>query len=163
MANVDTRLSLSLYDDSGGGGTFLTHAVVPDAGTFADAVSALAALKTLYLTVGGAGIKQAEFTIIDKALASSPATTDRVGSGAVYDFSAGSPVTTYGQYIGAYLPSLIDGSGQIDISLTVQAAFIAAMTGAVLGGTYTNAAYASLIAGLDAFPSNRKRKRRVRP
>jgi hypothetical protein len=163
MANVDTRLSLSLYDDSGGGGTFLVHAAVPEAGTFTNAVAALGALKTAYLTVGGAGIKQAEFTIIDKSLASSPATTDRIGSGAVYDFSAGSPVTTYGQFIPAYLPSLIDSSGQIDISLTVQAAFIAYMLAGTMGGDFTNAAYASLVAGLDAFPSNRKRKRRVRP
>lgn len=163
MANVNTRLSLSLYDDQGGGGTFLTHAQVPDTGTFADAVTALAALKTLYLTVGGAGIKQAEFSIVDKALASSPADTSRVGAGAVYDFSAGSPVTTYGLYIPQYKESLVETNGTIDITATVQAAFITAILAGTMGGNFTNAAYAAVVAGLDAFPSNRKRKRRIRP
>jgi hypothetical protein len=163
MANVNGRLSLSLYDGQGGGGTFLTHVTVPDTGTFANAITALGALKTLYLTVGGAGIKQAEFSIIDKSLASSPADSNRIGSGAVFDFSAGSPVTTYGELIPQFLPALVASDGSIDITATVQAAFVTSLTGAVMGGTYTNAAYASLIAGLDAFPTNRKRKRRVRP
>jgi hypothetical protein len=163
MANVDGRLSLSVYDDVGGGGTFLTHVQVPDSGTFAQAITALGALKTLYLTVGGAGIKEATFSIVDKALASTPVTTDRTGSGAVFDFNAGSPGITYGQWIPSFLPSLVLPNGTIDITATVQAAFVTAMTGAVLGGVYTNAAYANLTAGLDAFSSNRKRVKRIRP
>jgi len=163
MANVDGRLSLSVYDDVGGGGTFLSHVVVPDTGTFADAITALGTLKTLYLTVGGAGIKEATFSIVDKALASTPVTTDRTGAGAVFNFAAGSPATTYGQWIPAFLPSLVLPNGTIDITATVQAAFVTALTGAVLGGRYTNAAYANLNTGLDAFSSNRKRIKRIRP
>jgi len=163
MANVDGRLSLSVYDDVGGGGTFLTHFTAPDTGTFANAIAALQALKTAYLTVGGAGIKELTFSIVDKADASTPVTTDRTGSGAVFDFAAGSPATTYGLFVPAYLPALTLPNGTIDITATVPAAFIATVTGAVLGGRYTNAAYANLNTGLDAFSTNRKRIRRVRP
>jgi hypothetical protein len=163
LANVDGRLSLSVYDGVGGGGTFLTHVQVPDTGTFADAVTALGTLKTLYLTVGSGGIKEATFSIIDKALASSPVASTSTGYGAVFDFAAGSPATTYGEWVPAFLPSLVLPNGTIDITATVQAAFVTALTGAVLGGRYTNSAYANLNTGLDAFSTNRKRIKRIRP
>lgn len=162
MANVDVRMSLSVYDGVGGGGTFITHAVAPEAGTFTNAIAALAALKTAYQTVGSGGIKEATFSIVDKALASSPSVATSTGYGGVFDFAAGVPATTYGLFVPAFLPSLVLPNGTIDISAGVPAAFVTTLLGAVLGGTYTNAAYAPLSSGLDAFSTNRKRIKRIR-
>jgi hypothetical protein len=163
MATQHGRLSLSLYDDSGGGGTFLTHVNVDDTLTIADTVTALGAFKTLYLTVGNGGIKSASFSVFDEALASSPVTTDRIGAGGVFDFGAGSPPRTYGQWVAALKPALVMANGTIDITTGVPLAFVTSLLGAVLGGNYANAAYANLATATDAFSSNRKRSKRVRP
>jgi hypothetical protein len=163
MALVNARLSLSVYDQTGGGGTFLTHARVDDAQTLAQANSALLALQALYLTLGGAGIKELTFSLINKSAATSPQTTDRTGAGGVIDFAAGTPATTAGIFIPAFFPGQALPNGTINIGAGNPAAFVAALTGAVMGGTYTNFAYASLTAGLDGFLTNRKRIKRVRP
>jgi hypothetical protein len=163
MATQHGRFSLSLYDDSGGGGTFLTHVNFDDTLTLAGAVTALGAYKTLYQTVGNAGIKSASFSIFDESLAASPATTDRIGAGGVFDFGAGTPSRTYGQWVAALKPALVLPNGTIDITAGVPLAFVNSLLAAVLGGNYANAAYANLATATDAFSSNRKRFKRVRP
>ncbi len=164
MAIVPARMSLQLYDDRGGGGTFLVHASVSDASTLAAANTALATLATAFATVSTAGIKQGEFALLNKAIATSPGADSNISAGAVFDFSNAALISrTYGMNIPSFLDSLIATDGTINISATVQAAFITSMLDAVLGGGLTDADYLDLVAGLDAFLSNRKRRRRLRP
>lgn len=165
MATVYTRLTLSTYDAEGGGSTFVVHVAAADTATLAQVVTALAALKTSYLTMGVNGIKQAEFSLVDKALASDPTGTERAGAGGIVDFNAGTPATTYGLWVPGLDPAVVLPNGTIDITADPTLSFIADYAGpaAVLGGTYTNPAYAALGDGIDAFSTNRKRNKRVRP
>lgn len=164
MATVPARLSLSLTDTRGGGGTFLTHALVSDASTLAQANTALATLATAFGTVSTAGIKEGQFTLIDKTIATDPGSDADISAGAVFDFSnAALTPRTYGLNVPSFLDSLIETNGTIDITATVQAAFIASILAAVLGGGTTDANYLDLVDGIDAFLSSRKRKRRLRP
>lgn len=163
MANVEGRISLQVDDDRGGGGTFLVHVLVPEAETLTAANTAMASLATLLATVSNAGIKQAEFSVVNRAVSSAAGSDSNVGAGAVFDFSNGANPSTYGLFVPSFLSTLIESNGTIDITGTDQAAFIAALVGAVMGGTYTNAQYIPNLAGLDAFLSNRKRRKRVRP
>lgn len=167
MAIVPARIGLELYDSKGGGGTFLLHAKVDDTSTLAAANTAVATAKTMFRTVSNAGIKQGTFTLLNSAVAVSPDDSSfqsDIGYGAVYDFSnAALTPLTYGQLISSYLPSLVESNGSIDITATVQAAFVASMLDAVLGGNYTDGRFLDLVEGLDAFRTNRKLRRRLRP
>ncbi len=163
MAIVPARLSLSLTDTRGGGGTFLLHALVSDASTLAEANTALGTLATAFSTVSTAGIKDGQFTLINKTIAADPGSDADIGAGATFDFSnAAITPRTYGLLVPSFLDSLIETNGTIDITATVQAAFISSILAAVLGGGATDANWLDLVAGLDAFLSNRKRKRRLR-
>lgn len=163
MALVPARLSLSVTDDRGGGGTFLTHVNADDTLTIAAAATAIGTLATLLGTVSNAGIKVGEFALIDVGVAADPGADSNVGAGAVFDFSNTVNPATFGQFVPSFLPSLISADGTIDITTGASAAFVAAMIGAVLGGRYTNNSYVANNAGLDAFLTNRKRRKRVRP
>lgn len=164
MAIIPARLSLQLNDARGGGGTFLVHAAVSDASTLAEASTALGTLATAFATVSSAGIKQGEFTLLNKAIATVSGADADISSGAVFDFSnAALAPKTYGQLVPSFLDSLIASNGTIDITATVQASFVSSMLAAVLGGTYTDSDYLDLVEGLDAFLTSRKRRRRLRP
>ena len=164
MAIVPARMSLSLTDTRGGGGTFLLHALVSDASTLAQANTALATLATAFSTVSTAGIKEGQFTLLNKDIAADPASDADISSGAVFDFSnAAITPRTYGLNVPSFLDSLIETNGTIDITASVQAAFTASILGAILGGGATDASYLDLVEGLDAFQSSRKRRRRLRP
>lgn len=164
MAIVPARLSLQLTDSRGGGGTFLAHASVSDASTLAEVNTALGTFAAMFGTVSNAGIKDGSFTLLNKAVATEPDPASNISDGAVFDFSNAALVSkTYGQLIPSFLPSLVESNGTIDITATVQAAFIASMLDAVLGGNYTDSDYLDLVEGLDAFLSSRKRRRRLRP
>lgn len=163
MANVNARASLSVMDDRGGGGTFLVHLLVPDTVTLASASTELGTLATLLATVSNCGIKVGEFTVIDESVAAAAGSDSNVGAGAVFDFSNVTNPSTFGLFVPSFLSSLIESNGTIDITAGAPAAFVAAMVGAVLGGRYTNAQYVANGAGLDAFLSNRKRRKRLRP
>jgi hypothetical protein len=167
MATVPARIGLELFDSKGGGGTFLLHALVSDASTLAAAKTAVGTAATMFRTVSNAGIKAGTFTLIDEAVEVAPDDTtyqSDIGFGAVFDFSNAAPVTrTYGQLVSSFLPNLVASNGTIDITATVQAAFITSMLAAVLGGNYTDADFVNLVAGIDAFRTNRKLRRRLRP
>lgn len=163
MANVFIRLSLSTFDDAGGRSTIIAHAEVPDTATLAQANTALAALKTAYLTVGQNGIQQAEFSMVNKTLASATTGAERAGAGGVLDFAAGTPATTYGLWVPGVDDTNVLADGTIDIKVDPWLTFAGdfASGAAVMGGVYTNPAYAALGAALDAFSTNRKRSKRV--
>lgn len=167
MATKPARIGLELYDSKSGGGTFLLHALVDDGSTLAEANTAVATAKTMFRTVSNAGVKRGTFTLINDAVAVAPDDTDTqsdIGYGAVYDFLDAALIPgTYGQLISSYLPSLVESNGSIDITGTVQAAFIASMLAAVLGGGYTDSKFLDLTSGIDAFRTNRKLRRRLRP
>src|SRR5258708_4771314 len=154
MATVPARISLSLTDSRGGGGTFLTHLLASDTLTLANADAAIAATATAFSTVSNAGIKEGQFTLINRAVAVDPSSDADIAAGAVFDFSNASNATTYGLYVGSFLDSLIESNGTINIAAGAPAAFIATMIGAVLGGNYANAAFVANLAGLDAFLSS---------
>ncbi len=162
MAIVDGRLSLSVVDVRGGRSTFLTHVRVSDALTIANANTAIADLATLYATVGNGGIERGTFALVNDAVATSPGSDADVAAGAVFDFSNATNPSTYGQFIPSFLDSLILPGGFIDITAGANAGFVTAMIGAVLGGNYCNAQYIANAAGLDAFLSSRKRRKRIR-
>lgn len=156
MANINGRISLSVYDANGGKGTFLTHVLAPEAQTLTQVAAALAATVTAFNTVSDAGIKEATFSLIDTAGARNPQTDASVPSGAVFDFSNTTDPTVYGLWVPSFKDSLLGPGREIDITATVQAAFVASMIGAVLGGHYTNAHYVANGAGTKAFRSPRK-------
>jgi hypothetical protein len=156
MANVNGRISLSVYDANGGRGNFLTHVVAPEAQTLTQVNTALAATVTAFQTVSSAGIKEATFSLISTAGAAAPASDASIPSGAVFDFSNATDPTIYGLWVPSFLDSLLGPGRAIDITATVQAAFVASMVGAVLGGHYTNSHYIANGAGTKAFRSSRK-------
>jgi len=164
MAIVPARMSLSLTDSRGGGGTFLAHALVSDASTLAQADTALATLATALGTVSTAGIKQGEFSLINRDIATDPGADSDISSGAVFDFSnAALAPRTYGLNVPSFLDSLIAADGSIDVTSGASAAFAASILAAVLGGGITDSSYLDLVDILDAFLSSRKRRKRVRP
>lgn len=164
MAIVPGRISLQLYDNKGGGGTALAHVAVSDASTLAAANTAIGTFATAFSTVSDAGIKEGSFTLLNKAVAADPASDAEIGVGAVFDFSNAALISrTYGMLVSAFKASLVESSGAIDITAGVPAAFVASMLDAVLGGTYTDADYLDLVEGLDAFRTNRKLRKRLRP
>lgn len=162
MASVRGRLSLSMIDARGGRSTMLAHINASDALTIANANTAIATFATLAGTVSTAGIEQGTFTLVNTDVASAPTSDADVASGAVFDFSNAANPSVYGQFVPSFLDSLILPGGFIDISAGANAAFVAAMTGGVLGGCYANTAYVCNAAGLDAFLSSRKRRKRIR-
>src|SRR6185312_3216895 len=128
MAIVPARIGLQLYDAKGGGGTFLLHAKVDNASTLAAANTAVGTAATMLATVSNAGIKEGTFTLLNSAVATDPDPASDIGYGAVFDFSnAALTPRTYGQLVSSFLPSLVESNGSIDITATVQAAFIASM------------------------------------
>jgi hypothetical protein len=156
MANVKGRISLSVYDANGGRGNFLTHVLVPEAQTLTNVNTALSATVTAFETVSSAGIKEATFSLVSTADARAPQSDASIPSGAVFDFNNATDPTIYGLFVPSFLDSLLGPGRAIDITATVQAAFVASMIGAVLGGNYTNAHYIANAAGTNAFRSSRK-------
>jgi hypothetical protein len=156
MANVKGRISLSVYDAQGAKSTFLTHVLVPEAQTLTQVGTALAATVTAFETVSTGGIKEASFSLIDASGSRAPLADANVGVGAVFDFDNATDPSLFGLWVPSFLDSLLGPGRAIDISAGVQAAFVASMVGAVLGGTYTNAKWISNRAGIKAFRTNRK-------
>jgi hypothetical protein len=164
MALVPARISLQLYDNKGGGGTALAHADVSDASTLAAAKTAVGTFATAFSTLSDAGIKEGSFALLDQSVAVAPASDVEIGVGAVFDFSNAALLPrTYGMLISAFKAALVGPDGKIDITTGAPAAFIVSMLDAVLGGTFTDADYLDLVEGLDAFRTNRKLRRRLRP
>lgn len=164
MAIVPARISLQLYDNKGGGGTALAHVAVSDASTLAAANTAVGTFATAFSTVSDAGIKEGAFTLLNSAVAAEPVSDVEIGIGGVFDFSNAALIPrTYGLLVSAFKASLIESNGTIDITTGAPAAFVASLLDAVLGGTYTDSDYLDLVAGLDAFRTNRKLRRRLRP
>jgi len=156
MATQNGRISLSLQDITGSKSTWISHVTVDDTMLLSDAYSAIAAAATLYRTVGDAAILEGTFSLLNKAVAVSAASGSNVGGGAVFDFKNTTNLSTYGQYIPSFLRTLVTGAGQIVVTDTVPAAYIAAMTGVVLGGRYTNPVFIANATCPDAFPTTRK-------
>lgn len=156
MATRNGRISLSIIDPNGGSGNFLTHVAVDDGQTIANAYAALGTVATLYSTIADGGIKEATFSLVNRAVAVDPATDANVGVGAVVDFNNASDSTINGVWVPSFLDTLL-GPGR-DISLTSgpMAAFVAAMLGGILGGHYTNGAGITNAAATRAFRTNRK-------
>jgi hypothetical protein len=156
MANVNARISLGVYDANGARSNFLAHANVVDTTTLAGAVTAASALATAFKTVSSAGIKDTTISIISSADNRAPQTDADMGSGAVFDFDNATDPTIYGLWVPSFLDSLLGPGRAIDITDTVQAAFVASMVAAVAGGHYTNAHYVTLRAATKAFRTKRK-------
>lgn len=167
MAIVPARLSLALYDSQGGGGTALAHASVADTNTLAAANTALEAFATNFSTLSNAGIKDGSFTLLNKAVAVAPDDStypSDIGYGAVIDFGNAALIQrTYGMLIPSFLRNLVEDNGTILLTTTEVAAFVTYIVGAVLGGNFTDADFSDLTGGLDAFRTNRKLRRRLRP
>lgn len=159
------RISIQLYDDRGGGGTFLVHCNVSDAVTVTGLNAAIAAVVAALATVSTAGVKVGEFSLINSAVAGEPSgfADSNISAGAVFDFANASNPTTYGLNVPSFLDSLISPDGTIDVTATVQAAFAASMIGSGIGVTPANSQWIANSAVLAAFLSDRKRKRRLRP
>jgi hypothetical protein len=156
MAARNGRISLSIYDRNGGSGNFLTHVSVDDAQTIAQAYTALATVSTLYATVADGGIKEASFSLVNRAVAADPASDANVGVGAVVDFNNAADPTINGVWIPSFLDTLLGPGRDIDLSSGATAAFVTAMIGAILGGHYTNGAGIANAAATRAFRTNRK-------
>lgn len=158
-ADTKARLSVSMYDAVGGKSTFLAHAFIDSTLTIATATAALGTLATNLATVSNGGIKEASLSIIDTAVAAAPGTganTTLVGN--IGYLTAGSP-SRFGQSVPSYLESLISADGTIDLTAGANAAWVAYMVGAVLGGHFTNNAYVNYASGKNGFRSGRKLRR----
>jgi hypothetical protein len=151
-----------MADGRGGKSTLLTHVTVDDTLTIANAYAAVQTFATLAETVSDAQIEHGTFSLINYAVAAAGAADADVAAGAVFDFANAADATVYGQYVPSFLDSLIDAGGHINIGAGAPQAYVAALVGAVLGGRYTNPRFIANSAGLDAFLSNRKRRKRVR-
>ena len=165
MASKEARFSLSVYDNIGGGGTLLVHALVPEAATLTQAESVLGAIASAFTVVSGLGIKEASFGF-SSLLEVTPVTGDpNAGSGAVFDFNNASNSTIFGLWVPGYNPADVLPNGTIDVTVDPALTFAAVFnhTGAPMGGTYTNAQYIANNNVVDDFYTNRKRKKRVRP
>lgn len=164
MAIVPARMSLELYDAFGGGGVATQSLIVSDVSTLAAANTALALFATNFQTISNAGIKGGTFTLLNNAVAVAPGATSDIGFGAVIDFlDAALDPRVYGLLISSFLQSLVDSNGTIDITSGPVADFITYMLTEPLGGSFTDSKFLDLTAGLDAFRTNRKLRRRLRP
>jgi len=164
MAAKLARMSFTLYDDRGGGGTFLTHAMVDDAQTLAQANTTLATAATALSTVSTAGIKGATFSLINTAVAVEPAgfADSNISAGAVIDFDNAADPSISGLLIPSWLDSLIQADGTINLLDATVSAFIATLLGDVMGGKFSNRVGVVNRSAIAAFLSDRKRKRRIR-
>jgi hypothetical protein len=162
MAIVPARMSLSLSDSRGGGGTFLVHALVSDASTIAQAKTAVDDLAAAFNTVSTAGVEVGTFSLLSIGGASDPGADSDISAGAVFDFSNAALVPgTYGLNVPSFLDSLIASDGTIDVGAGASAAFAASILAGVLGGGITDSSYLDLVDILDAFLSSRKRRKRA--
>lgn len=165
MANKEARFSLSVYDLIGGGGTFLVHALVPEAATLTQAESTLGVIASAFTAVSGLGIKEASFGF-NSLLETTPVTGNpNAGAGAVFDFNNAANATIFGLWVPGYDPTNVLPNGTIDVTVDPALTFSAVFnhTGAPMGGVYTNAQYIANNNVVDAFYTNRKRKKRLRP
>lgn len=162
MAIVKARLSLSMYDNIGGKSTFLAHANVSDASTLAAANAQLATLAASVATVSAGGVTEATFSLVNTAVAAAPGADAAMNDAANFGFLVAGLPNRYGLFVPSFLDSLIGSGGHIDVSAGAAGAFADAMLAAVLGGNYTNNAYAAYASKKDAFRSGRKLRKRIR-
>jgi hypothetical protein len=158
-ADTKARLSLSVYDAVGGRGTLLQHAFIDSASTVAEAITALATMKTNYLTLGGAGISEGQLSIVDTALAVAPVAGANVSLVGNMGFVTAASPSRFGISVPSFLESLINADGTISMTSGAAAAWAAYIIAGTLGGNFTNLAYVDLTAVKNAFRSGRKLRR----
>jgi hypothetical protein len=155
MANVQARLSVSMYDGKGGKATFLAHQNIVDTTTLATANADLATLATNIATVSNGGIAEATFTVINRAVAADPTGTPNVTLVGNLGYTvAGSP-SRFGQSVPSYLESLISADGTIDMTAGATATWAAF----VIAQAYANNAFVAYNAVKNGFRSGRKLRR----
>jgi len=155
MANVQARLSVSMYDGKGGRSTFLAHQNIVDTTTLATASTDLATLCTNIATLSNGGISQAEFTVINRAVAAAPSGTPNTTLVGNLGYTVAGNTSRFGQAVPSFLESLINADGTIDMTSGAVATWVTY----VLAQGFGNPAYVAFNAAKNGFRSGRKLRR----
>ncbi len=163
MAAAVGRLQISVYDNQGNKGSWLTHVNFDDGQTAAQLSAEIATFATALRTVSTAGISVGSFDVVNRAIAVAPAADANLPSGATFDFTNASNPSLYGNFIPSFLDSLVAVGGHIDLTAGPALAWANLMVNSA-AGPYgpSNTQYIANLAALNAFRSDRKRRRRVR-
>jgi hypothetical protein len=163
MATALGRLQISVYDNQGNKGSWLTHVTFDDGQTAAQLSAEIATFATALRTVSTAGITLGSFDVVNRAIAVAPAADANLPSGATFDFSNAANPSVYGNWVPSFLDSLVSAGGHIDITSGAALAWANLMINSGAGPyNPANTQYVANLAALNAFRSDRKRKHRVR-
>jgi hypothetical protein len=155
MANVNARLSVSMYDGKGGKATFLVHQSIVDTTTLATAATNLGTLATNLATISNGGISEAVFSLIDRTVAAAPSGTPNTTLVGNLGFeTAGSP-SRFGLSVPSFLESLINADATIDMTTGAVKTF----SDYVIAQAFANNAYVAYATAKNAFRSGRKLRR----
>ena len=161
-ADTIARFSASVRDADGVKGNALSHLFIDGAQTVTQVKAALAAWESALDAISGGKIASVSATIspatagTDKGAAVAGSEVQEVG---MFDFGQAGLPYVYGEGVPAFLETLVTAGGQINEADPGVAAWVALLTGAVLGGSYTGYSTAGLTALVRTFRATRKHRR----
>lgn len=163
---VQGALTFRLVDAQGIRGSLNMPVLVDTAQTLTQAQTAWLAQATLLDAVTSAKIVGGSVRINNASLAGlkgSAASDSRIQETGNLDYSVTGVPGVYDSIVPSIADAvLVGGVGpQIDEANVAMAAYIASVTGAILGGNFTNRDFLVLAALVDSFLSDRKRRRKL--
>lgn len=161
-ADTVARFTAHVIDDEGKRGTIVAHLFIDSAQTVAAAKTALTAYLNAIAPTIDAGISEGSISILTgDLLGTYPVTvaSDLEETGNL-DYSVATVPYHWGQTLLAFKDSLLSGN-QINTGAGAITTLTGLMTGAVLGGTYTDRSARALVALAYSFQGDRKHRRKL--
>jgi hypothetical protein len=161
-ADTIARFTAHVIDDEGKKGTIVAHLYIDGTQTIAAAKTALTAYLNAVYACTDAEISEGSITVLTGDLSGTyPVTagSDLEETGNL-NFSVATVPYHWGETILAFKDSLLSGN-QIDTSAGAITTLTGLLTGAVLGGTYTDRGARSLTALAYSFQGDRKHRRKL--
>ncbi len=160
MATKLGRLQLSVYDNAGNKGSYLTHVSFDDGQTAAQLSTEVGTIATAFGAISDAGIKEGSFDVVNKAVARGPVSDALLPSGGLFSFQPSSPAGVYSTWVPSIKDSVAGPGNVIDITTDPVLAFVNLLINSAAGAyTFTDPGYVALITALKGFRSNRRGKR----
>jgi hypothetical protein len=161
-ADTVARFTAHVVDAEGKKGTIIAHLYVDSGQTIAAAKTALNTWLADVYALTDCEISEGTFTVLSGDLSgtyplTSGAEIEETGN---LNFSVATVPFHWGETILGFKASKLSGN-QINTADTDVAALVTLLTGAVLGGTYTDRSARSLTALAYSFQGNRKHRRKL--
>lgn len=161
-ADTVARFTAHVVDAEGKKGTIIAHLYVDGTQTIAAAKTALTTyLNAVYATTD-CEISEGSITVLSGDLSGTyPVTAGaEIEETANLDFSVATVPFHWGETLLGFKASLLAGN-QVDTAAGAITTLVGILTGAVLGGTYTDRSARSLTALAYSFQGERKRRRKL--